>query len=204
MIIPDFLEKNARVYPDRTAILYQTDNTSATYKELVERVYRLANGLMKLGAKKGDRIAILQDNCLEWLEMYVAIGKIGAVAVPINYRLIGQEVAELINHSESSILIVGQDFVEVIRPFKDKMPAVRNYITLGGKVDGMVNYKDLLDSSSSQEPKVEVGRDDLFCLLYTGGTTGRPKRGPCLPITTSFRRARPGSSNRGFRMTMSA
>ena len=175
MIIPDFLEKNARVYPNRTAVIYQADNTRATYRELVGRVYRMANGLMGLGIRKGDRVAIIQDNCFEWLEMYVAIGKIGAVATPLNYRLIGRELADLINHSESSALIVGQNFVEAILPLKDKMPSLRNYIVLGENVDGMVNYKELLDSSSSLRPEVVVSRDDLFCLLYTGGTTGRPR-----------------------------
>src|SRR3990170_6917745 len=159
MVITDFLEKNARVYPNRTAIICQDDNTKVTYREMVERVYRLANGLMRLGIRKGDRVAIIQDNCFEWLEMYVAIGKIGAVATPLNYRLIGRELADLINHSESSALIVGQNFVEAILPLKDKMPSLRNYIVLGENVDGMVNYQELLDSSSSLRPEVVVSRD---------------------------------------------
>lgn len=175
MNIVDFLEKNARIYPKRTAIIYQPNNRRATYLEIKERVYRLANGLIRLGVRKGDRIAIIQDNCFEWLEMYVAIGKTGAVATPLNYRLIGQELADLINHSDSNTLILGKDFVEVIRPFKDKMPSLKNYIILGDKVHGMVNYNELLESSSCNEPEVRVDRDDLFCLLYTGGTTGRPK-----------------------------
>ena len=175
MIIPDFLEKNARVYPDRTAVVYEADDTRATYQEIQKRVYRLANGLLGLGIKKGDRIAIVQENCFEWLEMYIAIGKIGAVATPLNYRLIGKELADLINHAEASALIVGQDFVDVIGPFKDKMPSLKQYIALGGDAKGMTSYQKLIESSSPQKPEEEVGPNDLFCLLYTGGTTGKPK-----------------------------
>jgi long-chain acyl-CoA synthetase len=173
MIIPDHVEKNARLYPHKTAVVF--GNRRCNFKELQQRVYRLANGLLEMGVRKGDRVAILQDNCFEYPEMYFAIGKIGAVATPFNYRLIGSEIAYLVNHSEANTFILGQDFIERMAPFLPELKSVKNYICIGAKPEGMIDYDELLSSSPPQKPDVEVSMDDLFCLLYTGGTTGRPK-----------------------------
>jgi acyl-CoA synthetase (AMP-forming)/AMP-acid ligase II len=173
--IPDFLEKNARIYPNRTALLYRADGRRSTYLELQERTYRLCNGLIEFGVRKGDRVAIIQENCFEWLELYVGIGKIGAVVTPLNSRLLASEFADLINHSEASTVILGKKFLDAIRPLMGKMPSVKTYILLGDESEGCVGYDKLLATSSNDQPEVAVSRDDLFCLLYTGGTTGKPK-----------------------------
>ncbi len=175
MIIPDYVEKNDRVYPDKTAIIYEYEDRRCSFREFKERVYRLANGLLKIGVKKGDRVAIIQDNCFEYPEIYLAIGKIGGVVTPLNYRLIGSELVYLLNHSESDTLIIGRDFIEAIDKFKSELKSVNNYICIGDKPEGMIDYDELLKLSSNQKPESQVNMDDLFCLLYTGGTTGKPK-----------------------------
>ncbi len=171
--IPDYVDKDAKLHPKKTALIFE--DRRCTFEELQQRVYRLSNALLAMGVKKGDRVAIIHDNCFEYPEMYFAIGKIGAVATPLNYRLIGSELAYLIKHSESNTVIMGQDFVEALAPFRHEFESVKNYICLGAKPEGMSNYDELLSSAPESKPEVEVSPDDLFCILYTGGTTGRPK-----------------------------
>lgn len=173
MIIPAYVEKNAKLYPDRMAIVFEGRRCS--FKELEVRVYRLANVFMGLGVRKGDRVAVLLENCFEYPEIILAIGKIGAVAAPLNYRLIGSELAFLINHAEASILIISKNFVDRIASFIPGLGTVKNYICIGGKPEGMSDYDELVSASLERAPVVEVGMEDLFCIAYTGGTTGRPK-----------------------------
>jgi long-chain acyl-CoA synthetase len=173
MIIPAYVEKNARLYPDKTAIIFE--DTRYSFGELKERVYRLANALVELGVKKGDRVAILQENCIEYLECYLAIGKIGAVAAPLNYRLRGSELAYLLNYTEAGTLIIGGDFVDVITPFRAELKSIENYICFDATSESMINYNELLSRSSTEAPSTEVDFEDLFCLFFTGGTTGTPK-----------------------------
>ena len=105
MIIPDFVEKNARFYPDKTAIKV-AGGRSCTFTELRDRVYRLANGLLQLGLEKGDRVAILAENCFEYPEMYYGIGKAGGVVTPLNFRFAPPEVLTLTVESGAKIFIV--------------------------------------------------------------------------------------------------
>jgi acyl-CoA synthetase (AMP-forming)/AMP-acid ligase II len=173
MIIPDYVEKNAKLYPNKTAVVFEDRRCS--FEELKGRVYRLANALLELGIRKGDRVAILQDNCFEYSEIFLAVGKIGGVVTPLNYRLIGSELVFLINHAEANTLIVGKNFVDRIAPVISELGTVKRYICLGDKPEGMMDYDQLISSAPDKPPEVEVGMEDLFCLAYTGGTTGRPK-----------------------------
>jgi len=117
MNIPDYVEKNARIFPNKTAVAFE--DRRCTFTELKERVYRLSNGLLELGVKKGDRVAIIQDNCFEYPEMYYGISKIGAIITPFNYRLIGRELTFLLNDSEANTLIIGKDFVKTMKEHKN-------------------------------------------------------------------------------------
>ena len=175
MIIPSYLEKNARLYPERVAVIFEDRRCSFT--ELKRRVYRLANALKSLGVKKGDRVAVVLENCFEYPEIYLAIGKIGGVITPVNYRLIGYEIARLVNHAEANTLLVGKDFVGKIIPFITEFTTVKNYICVGKseEVQGVMDYDELVSLASDRLPSVQVGMEDLFCLSYTGGTTGEPK-----------------------------
>lgn len=173
MIIPDYVEKNARLFPNKSAIVFY--DRRCTFSELKERVYQLSNGLLELGVKKGDRVAIIQDNCFEYPEMYYGISKIGAIITPFNYRLIGRELTFLLNDSEANTLIIGKDFVETMGPFRPELKFIKNYICIGDKPEGMINYDELVNRSSTKKPEVKVEPNDVSALLYTGGTTGRPK-----------------------------
>lgn len=173
MIIPDYVEKNAKLFPNKTALIFQ--DRKINFTELKERVYRVSNALMGLGVNKGDRVAVIQDNCLEYPEIYYGISKIGAIITPLNYRLIGKELIFLLNDSEANTLIIGKKFAETITPFKSELKFIKNYICIGEKPEGMMNYDDLVSRSLTERPGAKVGADDVCALLYTGGTTGRPK-----------------------------
>jgi len=174
MVIPDYLEKNARHYPNKTAVKVVGDR-SCTFSELRERVYRLANGLLEMGLKKGDRVAILAENCFEYPEMYYGIGKAGGMAMPLNFRLAPPEVSHLTNESGARILIVQDRYADLVQSLKPELKDVEQYVCIGDTPDGMLNYDGLLASAPATNPGIEIGMEDLFCLMHTGGTTGVPK-----------------------------
>jgi acyl-CoA synthetase (AMP-forming)/AMP-acid ligase II len=174
MIIPDYLEKNAQHYPDKPAVIIPGDR-SCTFSELKERSYRLANGLIAMGLKKGDRVAVMAENCLEYPEMYFGIGKAGGVITPLSFRFTGAEAAELINESGARILILQEKYADLIESVRPQLKAVENTISIGENVGNNVSYSKLLASSEASPPDVKVDPEDLFCLMHTGGTTGVPK-----------------------------
>ena len=113
MIIPDYVERHARLYPEKKAVIFE--DRQCTYLELQERVYRLANGLMKLGLKEEDRVAVLAENCFEFLEIYMGVAKAGGIVAPLNYRLLPRDITHLLNYVETDFLILGANYADMIR-----------------------------------------------------------------------------------------
>ena len=142
------------------------------------RACRLANALLGLGLAKGDRVAVLAFNCLEWLEIFAATAKAGLVAVPINFRYVAQEVAFVIDNAEASALIVQDELVPLAQEAQElfSLPAGR-LIRFGSAraVAGWRDYEDLLALASDGEPGTPVTPDDPWTLMYTSGTTDKPK-----------------------------
>jgi long-chain acyl-CoA synthetase len=174
MIIPDYVEKNAKLYPDKTAIKVVGDR-SCTFSELKERVYRLANGLLQIGLKRGDRVAVLAENCLEYPEMYFGIAKAEGVITPLNYRFAPAEVSYLTNESGATVFILQAQYAEMVKSLQPELKTIENYICIGDTPDGMLNYDALLAASPATNTGIEISIEDLFCLMHTGGTTGTPK-----------------------------
>ena len=174
MIIPEYLEKNAFHYPDKKAIKVP-GGKSCTFSQLKERAYRLANGLKALGLEKGDRVAILSENCFEYPEMYFGIGKSGGVVAPLNFRFAAPETVHIVNESGARILIVQDKYAEFFRSIRSELKTVEQCICIGNAEEGMHHYDDLLASASASDPAVRIDMDDVFCLMHTGGTTGTPK-----------------------------
>ncbi len=150
-----------------------------TFKEWNDRSCRLANGLVNLGVKKGDRFAIIAYNCIEWLEIYAASAKAGQITVPIMFRLAGPEIEYVVNHSECKAFIVAKEFVQLVNSVRDKLSSIppRNFIYFGDDQtpEGYQHYESVIAKSSSEEPDIIVDADDPWNLMYTSGTTGRPK-----------------------------
>src|SRR5204863_5790571 len=123
----DVLARNAKLFP---AMVGARDlDRSMTFAIWNERACRLANGLLGLGLAKGDRVAVLAYNCLEWVEIYAATAKAGLVAVPVNFRLVGDDIAYIVENSEASAFIVQHDLVERVAAIRDRLPiAAGRYI----------------------------------------------------------------------------
>ncbi|MEJ2027855.1 MAG: AMP-binding protein, partial [Limibacillus sp.] len=171
------LTAQARLQPDRRAA--QDFTRAMTYREWNERACRLANGLLGLGLSKGDRVAVLAYNRIEWAEIYAATAKAGLVAVPINFRLTGQEALHILEDSGAAAILVDPPLCAVLEEVRTSIDLPDSRILTFASPDDPAatggGYEDLIAGASDREPTVAVGADDPWCLMYTSGTTGRPK-----------------------------
>ncbi len=172
--IGDTLTLTAGKYPDKTAIINYGAN-SFTFREFNDRVNMLANALIALGIRKGDRVAYLFFNSSQFMETHYAVAKAGAVGVPLNFRLVGRELAYQINQSDSICVIFGTEFKEVMGKIKQELPGVKYFIYDGAQEKDLLGYEKLIAGSKPTEPGVEVNLYDENLILYTAGTTGLPK-----------------------------
>lgn len=173
MVLGEILDRNARRYPDKTALVFE--GRSYTYAQLNQRVNRLANGLLSLGAQKGDRVAVLAQNCSEYAEVYCAAARGGLVTAPVNWRFVERELVKVLNFVEPHTLIVEAEFAQTVETIRSQVPCLKSIICFGGPWPGMEDYESLIARSPAQAPSVQVGLDDLACLIHTSGTTGVPK-----------------------------
>ncbi len=166
---------NAKRYPDALAL--KDLNRSFTYRQTNERANRLADSLLSLGLKKGDKVAVLLENCIEIVELYLATAKTGLIIVPINFRLVGREIEYIVNNSDSVAIFVHEQFTGTVDQIRTELGniAPERYFVVGGPADGYREYETFIREGSSQEPACEVKPSDTWILIYTSGTTGRPK-----------------------------
>ncbi len=167
---------NASLYPDKIGA--RDLARSLTFRQWNERSCRLANALLGLGLQKGDRVGILAYNCLEWMELYVAISKAGLIAVPINFRLMGPEIQYILENCDASSLIIQDELLERVEPIRGQLAiAEHRYIHLGGEKSpaGYSSYETLISKAPANEPDVQTRPEEAWALMYTSGTTGKPK-----------------------------
>ena len=174
LLLGELIARNARRFPDKQAVVY--GDTRLTYREFNARINRLAHALMDIGIKKGEKVAILLFNCNQFLEAYFALAKMGAIAVPLNFRLHPEELEYIVNNADAVAFILGEAFVDTVRGIQKNLPQVRQYISVTEKpVEGMLHFESLLQKYPDDEPLVLVEEDDPAFIMYTAGTTGRPK-----------------------------
>jgi len=181
--VGDVLRRNSKVYPDKKAIIYYYPDSRIaqyTYKELNSASNRLANALMSLGIKRGDRIAVFSHNCFQYMMCYFAGFKIGVAVVPMNFMLKGKEIGYIINHSESRMFVVEDSLIETVQQVAEKMPSIEYYssINLTGKPkpNGWLDFDELCSGKYPDvEPEVEIEDEDMATLNYTSGTEALPK-----------------------------
>jgi fatty-acyl-CoA synthase len=170
------LSRNAWLYPEKCGA--RDLARSMTFRQWNQRSCRLANALLGLGLDKGDRIAVLAYNCVEWMEIYAATAKAGLVAVPINFRLREDEIRYIVEDCAAGAFIVQHDLVESIARVRGEgtIPA-RNFIHFGqrGASAGFAAYEALIAAADEADPDVPVAAEDTWALIYTSGTTGKPK-----------------------------
>ncbi len=172
-----WIEKWSAVQPEKKALIF--GGTSFTYRELGDRIHRLSNSLIAMDVRKGDRIGILLFNCNQYLEAYFAAGRIGAVAVPLNYRLAPPEVEYLLCNAGAETLIFDGEFVETVKGLRQKIPVKKErYVGVGARLPAWaLNYEHIIRESPSEPPRVPWGvtGEAAHLIMYTSGTTGLPK-----------------------------
>jgi acyl-CoA synthetase (AMP-forming)/AMP-acid ligase II len=174
LLLGEMIARDARKFPDKEALIY--GEVRLTYRQFNARVNRLAHALLDLGINKGSKVAILAFNCNQFMEAYFALAKIGGVAVPLNFRLHGEELKYIVNHSEAEAFIMGEAFTEMVSGIQKDLPKVKNYVSITDKpVEGMLHYETWIAKYTDDEPLILVEEEDPVFIMYTAGTTGRPK-----------------------------
>jgi len=184
LCVGDILRRVALNKPDKEAFIYSYEGDvkrHITYKELNTEVNRFANALKQMGVKKGDRVAMMSYNCIQYAIYILALAKIGAWITPYNYSLIGREIKDLVLHSEPVMFIVEDNLSKIVLEISNELPSVKNFvmINLNGKTslpDGWLDFDDLCsDKYPDDEPYEIINADDVCCMMYTSGTEAMPK-----------------------------
>ena len=169
------LKVNAKKFPNKVAL--KDSAKSFTYPAVNRRVNRLAHSLLGLGLEKGDKVAVLLENSIEIVEVYLATAKTGLIIVPINFRLVGKEIEYIVNNSDAKAFIVHDEFTPEVDEIK---PGLKNIapdkcVVVGENKEGYIGYEAFLEASPDADPKITVEPKDAWILIYTSGTTGKPK-----------------------------
>jgi acyl-CoA synthetase (AMP-forming)/AMP-acid ligase II len=170
--IPAVVRENAQRLPDSAATIDGAQ--TATWRELDIASNRVANGLLELGIGSGSRVAVVGKNSGRWFEVLFGATKVGAVLVPVNWRLAAPEIQYLLKDSESTVVFVDPEFMDTIDSIRGELPAVTTVISMElGADDDM--YADWLATKASDDPQLDSDAKADAIQLYTSGTTGRPK-----------------------------
>ena len=200
MPITEFLERNARVFPNDICLVEINpeikEDRRVTWKEYEliepgaktsyrreitwsvfnEKANRFANLLLQRGVKKGDKVAILMMNCLEWLPIYFGVLKTGALAVPLNFRYSSDEIEYCVNLAEADVLVFGDAFIGRVEEIADRISKGRLLIFVGKECPSFADdYHSLAANCSSQSPQIAISDDEDAAIYFSSGTTGFPK-----------------------------
>ena len=200
MPITDFLERNAKLYPDEIALVelnpHEKDRRRMTWKEFDliqpqpdnpyrreitwkvfdEKANRFANLLISRGVGSGDKVAILMYNCLEWLPIYFGVLKTGAIAVPFNFRYSSDEILYCAELAEVDVMLFSTAFIGRIEAIADKLINHRLLIYVGDGCPSFAeSYRELVADCSSRSPRLELHEEDDAAIYFSSGTTGFPK-----------------------------
>ncbi|MCG8689289.1 MAG: AMP-binding protein, partial [Desulfobacterales bacterium] len=173
LVIGEISRINSIKYTDKAAVLF--GGKKNTWSQFDRSVNRLANMLIGSGFRKGDRLAFLSQNSQEYLEWYFACAKAGVIVVPINYRLVENEISHLLGHSEPKGMIVSDDYFDVVESLKRRCPLSIYYGTGDCDRNWLVEIDKEVKKYPDNPPDENVEEDDAFCIIYTSGTTGAPK-----------------------------
>ena len=174
MSISDQLARHARKIPDETALRFE--GAGRSYRELDERVARLGNALADRGVRPGDRVAVVGLNCLEIVESYLAVVRVGAICVPINFRLVADEIAYALTDSGARAVIVDTALAGAVAAAREQVPGVATCLVIGGAGgSGDESFEAALASAAPEHAGIAVDEGAPAFIMYTSGTTGRPK-----------------------------
>lgn len=169
----EFARRARKLYPDRPAVV--EGSRRLTYREFFARCDRGSAALQRLGVRRGDKVAYIAPNVLEHLEGYYAVPQLGAVIVPINYRLTENDFAYIIGHSGAKVVCVHADYVAAVDRIRGSIPGVEHFVALTGAGPGWKDYAAELAAAPESFERPEIGENDLLSINYTSGTTAKPK-----------------------------
>ena len=169
----EFARRARRLYPEREAVV--DGERRLTYREFFERCDRWSAALQKLGVRPGDRVAYIAPNTHAQLESFYAVPQIGAVVVPINYRLTPADFTYLIQHSGAKVVCAHSDYLDAVDSIRGVLPDVQAFVALESPRAGWLDYEALLAASPATFDRPEIRETDLITINYTSGTTSRPK-----------------------------
>lgn len=169
----EFARRARRLYADREAVVDQS--LRLTYRQFFDRCDRWSAALQQLGIQPEDRVAYIAPNTHAQLESFYAVPQIGAVVVPINYRLTADDFAYIINHSGARIVCAHSDYLDAVDSVRDQLPNVEQFVALEGSKQGWLDYEAILAASPTTFAQPPINENDLISINYTSGTTARPK-----------------------------
>ena len=176
LTVAEIVAARARLQPDKVAV--RDSRQALTFAQWDERATRLANAFANLGLVKCDRVALLAFNCVEWMELYVALARAGMIAVPINFRLVPAEIGYIAANCDARAFVAQRDFIERIEPIRGRLGVAPScFIHFGSDETpaGWQAYETIISQASAATPAVRVATEDAWALMYTSGTTGKPK-----------------------------
>ncbi|MCA9996911.1 MAG: long-chain-fatty-acid--CoA ligase [Anaerolineales bacterium] len=169
----EFARRARRLYAQREAVV--DDDERFSYAQFFDRCDRWSAVLQGFGVQPGERVAYIAPNTHSHLEGYYAVPQIGAVIVPINYRLTADDFAYIINHSGAKVLCAHSDYLDTVDSIREQLPQVEQFVALEGSKAGWVDYETALLTSSPNFTRPSINETDLISINYTSGTTARPK-----------------------------
>jgi len=169
----EFMRRTRRLHPQREAVV--DGDLRLTYEQFFDRCDRWSSALQKLGVEQGDRVAYIAPNVHQQLESFYAVPQIGAVLVPINYRLSVDDFAYIIDHSGATVVCACDEYLEPVDGIRDQIPGVKHFVALTGSREGWLDYETTLAAQAPDVARPEVAESDLLSINYTSGTTARPK-----------------------------
>jgi fatty-acyl-CoA synthase len=169
----EFARRTRRLHGHREGVV--DGDLRLTYEQFFDRCDRWSSALQQLGVAPGDRVATIAPNTHAQLEAFYAVPQIGAVLVPINYRLTPEDFVYIINHSGASVVCVDADYLDAVDSVRDRLPGVRHFVAFEGARDGWLDYEAAITAASPDFTRADVDERDLLTINYTSGTTARPK-----------------------------
>jgi acyl-CoA synthetase (AMP-forming)/AMP-acid ligase II len=172
LTLGDILRRNAQLFPDRTAIVCGLERVS--HRDYLDRADRLAAGLVAQGVKPGDRIAVVARNCPESADLYGATALVGAIMLPVNWRLNADEMTHVLADGAPTLVIVGAEDQPTIASMQEKLPASVEYFGIGSAAAPFRPFAEL-SSAGASPPAVEVDPDEGYVIIHTAAVDGRPR-----------------------------
>jgi fatty-acyl-CoA synthase len=169
----EFMRRTRRLYADRVGVVDGAERW--TYGAFFDRCDKWSAQLQRLGVKPGDRVAYIAPNTHAQLESFYAVPQIGAVLVPLNFRLVADDFRYLVQHSGAKVVCAGADHIAAVESIRGDLPGVSHFVSLDGPRDGWLDYESLLRDATGEFSRPTIGERDLLTINYTSGTTSRPK-----------------------------